>query len=208
MSFPVVGTGKTLRLIVGSECGMFGEGNLQWYYTLALAISVMLAWKNLTQQEAIVFTAISLVHIALVHIYALCGWEDSKGTSILYVLLNVSVLVIAFFTNWKFALLSIGIMGAFLLVSPDGVGESILLTLFLILTRLRMKENHSVALLTHTIVFAVFVITVCTLPVIWWVKVLIVCLALVLHPLIDYLSGECVDVAMIAVESVQNILFY
>lgn len=199
---------KALRLIVGSECGMFGEGNLQWYYTLALAISVMLAWKNLTQQEAIVFTAISLVHIALVHVYALCGLEGSKASSILYVLLNVSVLVIAFFTNWKFSLLSIGIMGVFLLISPDGVGENILLTLLMMLMRWRMKKEHSLALLTHTIVFAVFVITVCSLPVIWWVKLLIVGLALALHPLIDYLSGECVDVFMIAVESVQNVLYY
>lgn len=193
--------GKVLRLIVGSECGMFGESNRQWYYTLALAISVMLAWCKLTQQEAIVFTIVSLVHIISVHVYALCGLEDYKSYSIAYIVLHLIVVVTAFLTNWIFAIGSICIVALFLIISPDECG----LCVFTVNSN-NQKANEYICLITHTIVLALFVITVCILPVIWWVKVLIICLALALHPLIDYLSGECVDVVMIAFEDLPYIL--
>lgn len=193
--------GKVLRLIVESKCGMFGEGNRQWYYTLALAISVMLAWCKLTQQEAIVFTIVSLVHIISVHVYALCGLEDNKSYSFAYTVLHLIVVVTAFLTNWIFAIGSICIVAEFLNISPDECG----LCVFTINSN-NQKANEYICLITHTIVLALFVITVCILPVIWWAKALIICLALALHPLIDYLSGEGVDVVMIAFENLPYIL--
>ena len=197
--------GKIFRCIVGEECGFFGEGNRQWYYTLALAISIMLAWMRLPKNVAITFTILSAIHLISVHIYELTDLSFCRSASIAYtyIFIHSMILIIALITHWKFSLMSILIMIIFLFIAPDEVGWNIFSNLFIKsgFASTNSKLESFIALSAHTIVFTIFIITVCQLPFLWWGKLLIIAAMMGLHPIIDYLEGECVDV-IVAVEDI------
>lgn len=196
--------GKIFRCIVGDECGFFGEGNRQWYYTLALAISIMLAWMRLPHNVAVTFTILSAIHLISVHIYELTDLSFCRSVSIAYINIQSIILTVALITHWKFSLMSILIMIIFLFIAPDEVGWNIFSRLFIkssyALTYSKLESF--IALSAHTIVFTIFIITVCQLPFLWWSKLLIIVAMIGLHPIIDYLEGECVDV----IEAVEDII--
>lgn len=51
-----------IRSIVGSESGFTGEGNEQWYYSLSLAINLMLIWW-LKPEIGLLFTILAVIHL-------------------------------------------------------------------------------------------------------------------------------------------------
>ena len=195
--------GKIFRCIVGDECGFFGEGNRQWYYTLALVINVMIAWMRLPHNVAVTFTILSAIHLISVHIYELTDLCDFRSASIAYINIQSIILIVALITHWKFSLMSILVMIIFLFIAPDEVGWNFFSNFFIKsgFAPTYSKLESFIALSAHTIVFTIFIITVCQLPFLWWGKLLIIAAMMGLHPIIDYLEGECVDV-IVAVEDI------
>ena len=185
--------------------GFFGEGNRQWYYTLALVINVILAWMRLPHNVAVTFTILSAIHLVSIHIYELIGLYFIRDASIAYtyIFIHGMILIVALITHWKFSLMSILIMIIFLFIAPDEVGWNIFSNLFIKsgFASTNSKLESFIALSAHTIVFTIFIITVCQLPFLWWGKLLIIAAMMGLHPIIDYLEGECVDV-IVAVEDI------
>ena len=198
--------GKIFRCIVGDECGFFGEGNRQWYYTLALVINVILAWMRLPHNVAVTFTILSAIHLISVHIYELTDLSFCRSASIAYINIQSIILTVALITHWKFSLMSILIMIIFLFIAPNDVGWNIFSNLLIksSFAPTYSKLESFMALSAHTIVFTIFIITVCQLPFLWWGKLLIIAAMIGLHPIIDYLEGECVDV-IVAVEHIIEI---
>ena len=51
---------NVLRFIVGPEYGFTGEGSEQWYYTVAIAVNLMLTWW-LRPDIALIFTILPII---------------------------------------------------------------------------------------------------------------------------------------------------
>ena len=178
------------QCIVGSECGFTGEGNEQWYYTIALVINIMLTWITMPK-IAIIFTILSIIHLITVFIY---GYNDlgfeNKIYSILYALVHLILIAIALFTSFYWTILTSGIVIIAVAIAPDCVGKNIF----------NQKTNSKqlstiIALSSNTLIFVSFVVVTCMLSIVWWWKALIIASAILLHPFIDYLEDNCIVIS-------------
>lgn len=184
--------GTMFRCVVGGEYGFFGEGNEQWYYTVALAISNILAWTYLPEC-ALIFTILSAIHLISVHLYAFNnGWLNSKNYSVRYFVVHLILLIVGLITNWWWTILSSIITILAVIVAPDCVGESILTEYLNYKFKTGIKLSKLDILLSHTILLALYVFVTFMIPTHLWVKIVMVVAALLLHVLVDLLSCECV----------------
>ena len=84
-------------------------------------------------------------------------------------------------------------------MAPDSTGDNIFseaLGLF------KIASNQ---LIWHTIWFATFVTVTFLLPAPNWVRFVIIAVCMILHPVMDYLDGECIESAEIAEDAIFNI---
>lgn len=183
---------KLWRVVVGSPAGFAGEGNEQWYYTLALAMSCMLAWTFLPE-VALVFTIISVIHLITVHVFGMNGWENDRNYCWGYFGVHALLFVIALLFNWWWTFVTAAITIVAVLFAPDCVVESVMLRRF---SKIAYEEEklNKFAMICHTCIFVLFVIVTCLLPTVWWAKLLIIAAFMGLHFHIDLLEGECVNV--------------
>lgn len=187
---------NVLRFIVGPEYGFTGEGNEQWYYTVAIAVNLMLTWW-LRPDIALIFTILPIIHYVTVFIF---GYNDlfidnNKNLSFVYLGIHALTLIVAIFVDEKWTLLTCAIVVGAMLLSPDCIGDNIFAS----------NAKHK-QLLFNTIVLAVFIIIDFMLPINLWIKFAIVVLALVIHPVVDWLQGECVDVNEVFSDAIGSIL--
>ena len=167
--------------IIGTECGFTGEGNEQWYYSLSLVINLMLIWW-LKPEIGLLFTILAIIHYVTVFIYGCFDLYDSSTIfAYAYFGIHWGLFVIALFTNFKWAMITMIITTVAYLLAPDCTGNNIFL---------RKKSYSKLSLLFNAIMFATFVIITVLLPIKIWIKLLLIISALVLHPIIDYLEGE------------------
>ena len=180
------------RVIVGTESGFTGEGNEQWYYFLSLVINLMLIWW-LKPEIGLLFTILVVIHYVTVFIYGYFDLYSDGSTSFAFAYLGIHLvlLTIAIFTSLKWAIITIAITTIALLLAPDSTGNNIFLC---------KKTYSKLSLLFNTIIFATFVIIVVLLPIRFWIKLLLILGALVLHPIIDYFEGECVIISDVTYE--------
>lgn len=191
------------RGIVGGECGFTGEGNEQWYYTLALVINLMLVWW-LKPEVALVFTILAVIHYLTVVIYGvleLFGFFDFENIVVpcayVYLGIHVTLLLIAIFTSFKWTIITMAITIVAFVLAPDSTGHNIF----------PIKKSYSkLSLLFNTIIFAAFVVIDFLLPIKLWIKILFIIVALIIHPIIDYLEGECIIISDITFEVFDNIV--
>jgi hypothetical protein len=173
------------RCIVGPECGFTGEGNEQWYYSLAIVINLMLVWW-LKPEVALLFTILVVIHYLTVFAYGLFDLEfGSVIFSYAYLGIHLTLLVIAAFSSFKWAVITALITIVALFLAPDCTGENFFICR-------QYKFYNALDLLFNTIIFIVFVRIDFLLPINLWIKLAIIAGALVIHPVIDYLQGECV----------------
>lgn len=192
--------GNVLRLLVGSEYGFSAEGNELWYYTLALAINSMLGWIYV-REVALLFTILSVMHLATVYIYGLNDLEDdSKYFSIGYFLIHAVLAIIALLTNWWWAIETAAITVFAVAIAPDCVGQNVFTG------RKSGYYKGAIPLVFNTMVFVAFVVVTLMLTTYWWVKALIIVAAIILHPFIDYLESECVDIIDITGYAIDKIM--
>lgn len=177
--------------IVGPEAGFTGEGNEQWYYFLSLVINLMLIWWQ-KPEIGLLFTILAVIHYVTIVIYGTSIsyylYSDGCTTKPAYVYLGIHLLllVIAMVTSLKWAIITTTITTIAFFLAPDCTGNNIFL---------RNRPYSILALLFNTIIFAGFVIIVFLLPIKLWIKLLIIIGALVVHPIIDYLEGECIIIS-------------
>lgn len=187
-----------LWFIVGPEYGFFGEGSQQWYYTLAIAINLMLVWW-IKPEIALIFTILPIIHFVTVFVF---GYNDllldfknlSKTLSIIYIGIHLLLLITAIIVDVVWAILTSAIMVGSILLAPDCVGDNMLVS----------NAKH-LQLLFNTIILAVFIIIDFMLPINLWIKFVIVLLALVIHPVVDWLQGECVAVNEVFSDAIGSI---
>lgn len=178
--------GVAFRLFVGSEYGFTAEGNQQWYYTIALAISNILAWTYLPKC-ALIFTILSAIHLISVHLYGFNDWGfEERKYSVWYLVTHGIIFVVALFANWWWTILSSLILIAAYYIAPDCSGNNIF-----------MKNPHSngseiAILFFNTLLMAIFIGVVSLLPTAKWIKIAIVVVAIILHPFIDMFACESV----------------
>lgn len=170
------------RLIVGPECGFTGEGNEQWYYTLALAINLMLVWW-LCPEIGIVFSVLATIHYLTVIYYASEDLSyDSPSQSYIYFGIHIVLFVVASAVNLKWAIITSLITTAAFLIAPDCTENNIFL---------REATDYSrIPLVFNTIMFGSFVAVDFLLPIQLWIKIIILVGFMILHPFIDLIEGE------------------
>lgn len=185
------------RCIVGTECGFTGEGNEQWYYFLSLVINLMLIWW-LKPEIALLFTILAVIHFVTVFIYGYFDLSVDGSTSLAYAYFGIHLvlLAIAIFTSLKWAIITIAITTIAFFLAPDCTGNNIFL---------RKRSYSKLSLLFNTIIFAAFVIIVVLLPISFWIKLLLIIGALVIHPIIDYFEGECVIISDVTYEVFEKV---
>lgn len=183
------------RGIVGTEYGFAGEGNEQWYYFLSLVINLMLIWW-LKPEIRLLFTILAVIHYVTVSIYGFFDLYGSTSFSYAYLVIHFVLLAIAIFTSLKWAIITIAITTIAFFLAPDCTGNNIIL---------RKKSSSKLCLLFNTIIFATFVIIVVLLPIRFWIKLLLIIGALVLHPIIDYFEGEYISISDVTYEVLDKI---
>lgn len=202
---------KILQLIVGYPTGFEKEGNRQWYYTLALIMNCMLIWW-LKPELGVLFTVCAVIHFAMTVIYGLNDLVDFSANkrclmySILYFVIHLILFIVCMIFSWQWALITSAVVVVACLIAPDDMGYNIFM---------RAPKgydldcgNNNVAgiLLCHTVWIVIFAIITLLLPISIWIRIAIIVACMILHPFIDILEGECVDVVEIAYDAFYNIV--
>ncbi len=202
---------KAWQIIVGAPLGWSAEGNEQWYYFLALVINIMLTWW-LKPELGILFTVVSVLHFVVVCLYGglmLLDYESKAFTyAVLFFAFSFVIFEICLIVNWWWTLITSAIVIIAYLSAPDCCGYNI----FMPFKKLGPHEvdvgNTKVTkiMLCHTILFAVFVIVTFLLPLALHMKIIILCMALIIHPFIDACEGECIIISDVVQDSLSEII--
>ena len=185
---------KLLRMyqfIVGGKYGFTGEGNEQWYYTLALAINIMLVWW-LCPNIGTVYSVLASIHYLTVAYYGVYNSIEDKPTracvrSYLYIGVHAVLFIVAAIVNIKWAIITSVITTVAVLIAPDCTGNNIFLR--------KPNVTNNIPLLFNTIMFAAFVVVDFLLPIKLWIKFIILVTFMVLHPFVDLIEGECIIIS-------------
>jgi len=185
------------QFIVGSKYGFTGEGNEQWYYTLSLAINLMLVWW-LCPAVGVLFTVLAVIHYLTVVYYGIGELAyDSLAHSCIYFGIHAVLFTIAAIVNFKWAIITAVITTVAVILAPDCMGDNIFLR--------KLPASSNMPLLFNTVVFAAFVVVDFLLPIKLWIKITILAIAMVLHPFIDYIEGECIIISDVTYDALANI---
>ena len=177
------------QFIVGGKYGFTGEGNEQWYYTLAYAINIMLVWW-LCPEIGTIFSILGTIHYLTVVYQGACCIDDIAYNNpteayiraCLYFGGHVVMFIIAAIVNIKWAIITSAITTVAVLIAPDCTGNNIFLR--------KPNVRNNMPLLFNTIMFAAFVVIDFLLPIKLWIKFVILVTFMVLHPFIDFIEGE------------------
>ena len=85
-----------------------------------------------------------------------------------------------------------------MLLAPDCTGNNIFLE--------KPNVDNRLLLLCNTIIFAVFVVVDLLLPISGWIKIIIISVAIIAHPIIDWLEGECIIISDITYDVIYKIM--
>lgn len=185
------------RFIVGPEYGFTGEGNEQWFYTLSLAINLMLVWW-LKPEIALLFSVLSAIHYVTVFVYGYFDLtEKGKDYAATYFGIHAILAIIAIVADYKWAIITAIITVVAYFIAPDCTGNNIFLR--------GNGLERGFPLIFNTIIMAAFIIIDLLLPIKLWVKILIIAMTLIIHPIIDYFEGECVIISDVTYEVWENI---
>lgn len=194
------------RSIVGNEFGWSGEGNELWYYFLALVINCMLTWW-LKPELGIIFTVAAVIHCITLCVYGFAMLSDSSVLySIAYYAIHTVIFIVCIFFNWKWTILTSLIVIVAYFIAPDCMGDNIFMRPPKEYIVYCGNENISAILVFHTILFAAFVFVALSLPISLWIRIIIIVICMILHPIIDFLEGECIIITDVTNESLEKIV--
>ncbi len=202
---------KAYRLVVGYERGFNGEGSEQWYYFIALVMNCMLTWW-LKPELGVLITVCSVIHFAMTIICGLGDLTDFLANkrcflySVLYFSIHLVMFVVCACFNWWWTLITSAIVVISFCIGIDCMGYN---------TFMRPPKDYDVdygndnwvgIFLCHTIWFAIFVTITMLLPISIWIRIGIIVVCMILHPIIDYLEGECINIKDITDEAFDQIM--
>ncbi len=190
------------RGIVGAEYGFTEEGNEQWYYFVSLVINLMLIWWLGPQSDALVFTILAVIHLVTICIFGyLMLDEEGVFYSYLYYATHLVLLIMALLTNFWWAVITTLITLLAVSMAPDCTGIN-----YYIRDDEISSNNPKLLLIFNTIIFIAFVVVDFLLPIKLWIKLAIIAGMLLLHPLIDYLEGDCIIISDCTADSIDVII--
>lgn len=199
------------RCIVGSECGFSGEGNEQWYYFLALVMNLMLIWWK-KPEIAVVFTVLAVIHYATICIYGyfdLCFDVAEEGNVIFsysYFGIHAILAIVAICTDLKWAFITALIVIIAFLFAPNCTGNNIVIREpYQKGSSVVLRSLQELPLIFNAIIFLVFVWLDFLLPINLGIKLLIILGAVIVHPIIDIMEGECIIISDVTFEALDNI---
>lgn len=179
---------KIFRYIVGPEHGFYGEGNSQWYYTLALMISLTLIWW-LEPQLTIAFTILAILHYMTIVVYGVYDFDEADDLYSYSCLgVNLIILLVAALISlqWTVICAVIAVSTFFLPQEPFSNDET------------SEQQFQKKSLICNTVLLSIFIILTFLLPIQIGLKFILLTATLLIHPIIDYFAGEGVDVTQIA----------
>ena len=161
------------RWIVGTEYGWCGEGNEQWYYTIALVINIMASWW-LMPQYALLFTIAAVIHYATVFVYGYFGLEgiESVWCSVAYFAIHLALFIICCCTHFGWTIVTTLTVVVAFLIAPNACGDVILLPEFI--SDDDDSDESIPILVIHTIWFLAFFVMAMLLPISIWFRLAIV----------------------------------
>ena len=208
--------------IVGPSYGFSGEGNEQWYYTLSLAINLMLLWC-IKSEVALVFTILSVIHYITVFVYGFLDFAFDKPIfSYIYLGVHAIIILIAMFTNLLWTIITSAITVFMRFLAPDCTGDNIFYeepwmvedTMPFLNKQKRANTSYRgfvpirgiVPMLFNTAVFIAFVVIAFVLPINLIIKFTIIVAMMILHPIVDLFAGECVILPDTVEDAIDNII--
>ena len=181
------------RYIVGPEYGFTGEGNEQWYYTLACAINIMLTWW-MRPEIGTIFSILTLIHYMLVARYGANDLAyDNPVMSSIYFGILIILGIVAVIVDIKWAIITSIITTVAVFIAPDCTGNNIFLR--------KPNVRNKMPLLFNTIMFAAFVVVDFLLPVALWIKLMFLIIFMGLHPFIDWIEGEGIIISDVTLDA-------
>ena len=204
--------GKIYRLIVGYEFGFSGEGNEQWYYFLGLIMNIMLTWW-LKPELGLVFTIAAGIHFLSINAYGLKAvYYTPNEVSIVFPTilfgLHLVLFVVCLCFSWSWTLITSAVVIVGFILAPNCMGNNILMPEPKRYNVYYGNKNKEAILFFHTLWFVAFVVITLCLPIIWYLKLAIIVVCMILHPVIDTLEGEGLIVSDIIEEAVETIIDY
>ena len=178
--------------IVGPSEGFLGEGNGAWYYTLSLAINLMLVWW-LKPEIALLFTILAVIHFVTASLYGdyLSGsgyghylfrnLNVSTVLSYAYAGIHVILLAIAIIANFKWALITAAITVFADLISTESIYDEF------------ADADNWIGIfgsIFNPIMLAAFVWIDFMLPIHLWARILILVVMLIIHPVVEYFDSQ------------------
>jgi hypothetical protein len=177
------------QLIVGYANGIDMEGCSQWYYFLSLAMINTLTWW-LRPELGLLFSICSGLHFVMVCLYGLLQMDERKPSwSLCCFVLNLAMFVVCLYFDWLWTLGMSAIVALGFILAPDDNGCNI----FTHDKNDLNKFSFGWALFFHTLWFAAFVTIMILVPIATWLKFVGIVAAIFLHPLMDYMEGECMS---------------
>lgn len=179
-------------MLVGPEGGFTGEGNEQWYYSVSLAINLMLVWW-LAPEVALAFTFLSIIHYVSIFVYGYnlidIDFNDNREPAWFLAIIHIGIFLFALKTSVKWTLITGAITMCAFFIAPDCVACNIFTK------NCREEGRVWLARMLNTAVFIAFVVVDILLPTKLWIKIAIIVVAIILHPIIDFFEGECVIIS-------------
>lgn len=179
------------RCFVGFEDGFTGEGNEQWFYFLSLVINSMLVWW-LAPEIAIFFIVFSAIHLFTVATYGFFKLEDKLAFAYIYVFIHCCLFLFAILLSFKWTAITTTITVVSLLFAPNYKGN--------IIISHTCNVPSGLPLFFNTLIFTIFVIVTILLPIYFWIKLVIILVALTLHPFIDYLEEKGIMISRVTLK--------
>ena len=204
--------GKIYRWIVGYEFGFSGEGNEQWYYFLGLVMNIMLTWW-LKPELGLVFTIAAGIHFLSINAYGLKAvYYAPDEVSIVFPTilfgLHLVLFIVCLCFSWSWALITSAVVIVGFILAPNCMGNNILMPEPKKYKVYFGNNNNIGILFFHTLWFVAFVVITLCLPIVWYLKLAIIIVCMILHPVIDTFEGEGVIISDIIEEAVETIIDY
>ena len=139
---------------------------------------------------ALAFTILSAIHILTVNLYIVKESDlikNNKLFSRVYLSIHGILFLVGLIIKWWWAILSTFIIIISLLLAPNSVGSNIL---FEEEYKKNGKVNEKHIMICHAVLMGIFSILVFILSIPFWIKVIIIFMAMLLHILVDRLSED------------------
>ena len=105
--------------------------------------------------------------------------------------------IFAMYASVKWTIITAAITTVSVLLAPNDIGNNIFVH--------RPIINNRLPLVFNTIIFVAFVVVDFLLPTELWIKLVIIVVVLAIHPVIDWLEGECVIISDVTIEAFEKI---